>query len=58
MLLPNSVISFDSYTSNNKFYNFIIFSLLINAGILLVNCLLLIFHLDIHFSVLKFIFFS
>ena len=44
VLLPNCAIAFDSYTSTNEFYNFIIFSKLINFVVLLVNCLVLIFY--------------
>ena len=37
----------------NKFYSFIIFSLLINAGNLLFNYFVLIFYLDIHLLPLR-----
>ena len=39
LLLHNSAISIESYSPINTFYSFIIFSLLINAVILLLNCL-------------------
>ena len=42
-------ISIVSCSSVNKIYGFIIFSILINAVILLLNCLVLILHLYIHF---------
>ena len=45
----NCAISIDSYSPINKVYSFIIFSLLINAVILLLNCLVLILYLYIHF---------
>ena len=38
---------------NNKFYSFILFSLLINAVILLLNCLVLTVYLYIHFLSLR-----
>ena len=41
--------SIDSYSSINKFYSFIIFSVLIITVILLLNCLVLILYLYIHF---------
>ena len=40
VLLHNYAISVDSYSPINKFYSIIIFSLLINAVILLLNCLI------------------
>ena len=40
---------FSRYSPVDKFYNFIIFSLLINAVILLLSCLVLILYLYIHF---------
>ena len=48
-LLHNCAISIDSYSPINKIYTFIIFSLLINVVILLLNCLVLIFYLYMHF---------
>ena len=36
-----------------KFYSFIIFSILINAAILLLNCLVLVLYLYIHFLSLR-----
>ena len=45
--------SIDTYSPINKFNSFIIFSLLINAVILLLNCLVLIFYLYIHFFSLR-----
>ena len=39
----------DIYSPVNKFYSVIIFSLLINVVILLLNCLVSILHLYIHF---------
>ena len=45
VLLPNCAISIDIYSPVNKFYSVIIFSLLINAVIFLLNCLVLILHL-------------
>ena len=45
----NSAISVDSYCPINKVYSFVIFSLGINAVILLLNCLVLILYLYIHF---------
>ena len=38
-LLHSNTISIDSFSPINKFYSFIIFSLLINAVILILNCL-------------------
>ena len=49
VFLHNFAISIDSYSPVNKFYSFIIFSLLINLVILLLNCLVLILYLYIHF---------
>ena len=43
-LLHNCAFSIDSYSPVNIFYGFIIFSLLINAVILLLNCLVLILY--------------
>ena len=57
-LLRNCAISIDSYSPINKFYYFISFSLLINAAILLLNCLVLVLHLYIHFFLLDVIFFT
>ena len=48
-LLHNCAISIDSYSPNNKFYSFI-FSLLINVVLLLLNSLILVLYLYIHFS--------
>ena len=42
VLFYNCAISIDSYSPINKFYSFIVFSLLINAVILLLDCLVLI----------------
>ena len=47
--LYNYAISIESYTPINKIYSFVIFSLLINAVILLLKCLDLILYLYIHF---------
>ena len=47
--LHNCAISIDSYSPVNKIYTYIIFSLLINVVILLLNCLVLIFYLYMHF---------
>ena len=47
----NRAISIDSYFPINKFYSFIMFSLLINAVILLLNGLVLILY--IHFLSLR-----
>ena len=44
-LLHNYAISIDSHSPTNKFYCFIFFSLLINAVILLLNCLVLVLYL-------------
>ena len=49
MLLYNCCISIDSYTPIYKIYSFVIFSLLINAVILLLKCLDIILYLYIHF---------
>ena len=49
--LLNCALSIDSYTSFDKFYNYIAFSLQINAVILLLNCLVLIHY--IYFFSLK-----
>ena len=43
----------ESYSPINKFYSFIIFSVLINAAILLLKCLVLILYLFIHFLSLR-----
>ena len=51
--LNSFAISFDSYSSVNKFYCFIISSLLINAVILLLNYLVLILYLYIRFLSLR-----
>ena len=48
-LYPHCAISTDSYTSISEFYNIITFSVLMNAVILLLNCLVLIFYLYIGF---------
>ena len=50
--LHNYAISIDSFSPINKFYSFIFFSLLINAIILLLNCLVLELYLYIHFFLL------
>ena len=47
------LFSIDIYSPVNKFYSVIIFSLLINVVILLLNCLVLIVYLYIHFLSLK-----
>ena len=47
-LLHNFAISINSYSPINTFYTLIIFSLLINAVILLLNCLVLILYFYIH----------
>ena len=55
VLLHNCAISIDSFSLINKFYSFIIFSLLINAISLLLNCLVLMlnkFYSFITFSLL------
>ena len=52
-LLPTCALSADSYTSINKFYSFISFSFLINAVIILLQCLVLILYLCIHFLSVK-----
>ena len=52
-LLHNCAFSIDRYSPINKFYSFIIFSLLINAVILLLDCLVLLFYLYIHFLFLS-----
>ena len=49
ILLHHCAISIDTYSPVNKFYSIIIFSRLINPVILLLNCLVLILHLYIHF---------
>ena len=53
VLLHNCAIFIDSYSPINKFYSFIIFSVLINVVILLLNCLVLILYLYIHFLSLR-----
>ena len=53
-LLHNCGFSIDSYSPINiKFYSFVIFSVLINTVILLMNCLVLILYLYIHFLSLR-----
>ena len=52
-LLHNCAFSIDSYSPINKFYSFVLFSVLINAVILLLNCLVLILYLYIHFLSLR-----
>ena len=53
------VISIDSYSQVNKFDSFVIFSLLINAVILLLNCLVLRFFFFTYiFFLLDIIFFT
>ena len=47
VFLHNYAISIDSNCPINKFYSFIIFCSLINAVILLLNCLVLILNFDI-----------
>ena len=56
VLLHNYALSIDSYSPVNKFYSFIIFSLLIDTVILLLNSLVLILYLYIHFLSLKVMF--
>ena len=51
--LHNYAICIDSYSPINKFYSFIFFSLLINAVIFLLNCLVLVLFLCIHFLSLR-----
>ena len=58
VLLHNCAISIDSYSPDNKFCSFIIFSILINAVILPLNCLVLIIYLCIHFVSLRSYFIS
>ena len=48
-IAETSAISIDSYTSIDKCYSFIIFSLLINAVIFLLNCDVFILYFYIHF---------
>ena len=50
------IISIESYTHINKIYSFLIFSLLINAVVLLLKYLDLILYLYIHFLSLDVIF--
>ena len=52
-LLHNYAISIDGYSLANKFYSIIFFSLLINAVILLLNCLALVLYLYTHFLSLR-----
>ena len=52
-LSHNCAISIDSYSLVNKFYSSIIFSLLINAVILQLNCLVLLLYLYMHFLSLR-----
>ena len=49
VLLLNYAISIWSYTPNNTYYSFIIFSLLVIVVILFLNYLVLILYLYIHF---------
>ena len=51
--LHTCAISIDGYSIINKLYSFIFFSLLINAVILLLNCLVLVLYLYIHFLSLR-----
>ena len=53
VLLHNCAISIDSYSPINKFSSLIFFSLLIDAVILLLNCLVLVLYLYIHFLSLR-----
>ena len=53
LFLTCCALSIDRYTLINKFYSFINFTLLINAVDLLLNCLVLILCLYIHFLTLK-----
>ena len=55
VLLHNCAIFIDSYSPIDKVYSFIIFSLLINTVILLLNCFFLILYLHIHFLYLNII---
>ena len=48
-ILHNCTICVDIFTPIKKFYSFIIFSLFIYAVILLLNCLVLVLYLYIHF---------
>ena len=52
-LLHIFAISIDSYSPINKFCSFIIFSQLINAVILLLNCLVIMLYLYIYFLSLR-----
>ena len=52
-LVHNCAFSIDSYSPINKFYSFMILSLLINIVILLLNCLVSILYLYIHFLSLR-----
>ena len=52
-LLHKSAFSIDSYSQINKLYSFIIFSVLINAVSFLLNCLVIILYLYIHFLSLR-----
>ena len=52
-LLHNCAFSIGSCSPINKLYSFIIFSVLINAVILLLNCLVLILYVYIHFLSLR-----
>ena len=52
-LLHNCAFSIDSYSAINKFYSFIIFSVLINPVILLLNCFVFILYLYTHFLSLR-----
>ena len=52
-LLHSFAIFIDSYSLVNKFYSSIIFSLLTNAVILLLNCLVLTPYLYLHFLSLR-----
>ena len=53
IFLHNRLLSISSYSPINKFYSFIFVSLPINAVILLLNCLVLIPYLYIHFLSLR-----
>ena len=54
--LHNCAISIGSYTPINKFYRFVMFSLPINAVILLMNCLVLMLYHYMHFLSLSWYF--
>ena len=53
VLLHNCAIFIDSFSPINNFYSFVIFSLLIYAVTLLLNCLVLMPYLNLHFLSLR-----